>query len=38
MTPETIRERVADSDRVDPEQFIRALRYVRGERLDDAER
>lgn len=38
MTPEKIRERLAESDRVDPELYVRALRYVRGERLDEGER
>lgn len=32
MTPEKIRERLAEDDRVDPEEYVRALQYVR----DDA--
>lgn len=36
MTPERIRERLAESD-VDPAEYVRALRAVRGER-DEGER
>lgn len=33
MTPTKIRERMEESDgRIDPETYVEALRYVRGER------
>lgn len=37
MTPEKIRERLAESG-VDPEEYVRALRAVRGERPRESER
>lgn len=36
MTPEKIRERLAESN-VDAEQYVRALRAVRGELPEDAD-
>lgn len=36
MGPEKIRERLAESD-VDAEEYVRALRAVRGERPDESE-
>jgi len=37
MTPKKIRERLAESD-VDPAEYVRALRAVRGERPDGGHR
>lgn len=36
MTPEKIQERLSESG-VDPSEYVRALRAVRGERADDGE-
>lgn len=39
MNPTTFRERFAEAkDRVDREQFVGALRYVRGERPERSDR